>query len=209
MAITKKDGGVPRDDLIDAGLGDRGVKHIDKYSGLVNNIPVELLTIDIKIGDLKLKTNLRDVLYYGRDNVAEQEDQEIDKCLDASSEYRVSIGIAYAHLKCMLEELEHKHYIFEVEEMGKAMGRITQKKYDKMGKLTAYMLEAKKEEKIQEIFVIPTVKAHWDNNIKMIRTLKRDIEILRRVDDVLKDRTTLLMGISKRRFQERTNTRGD
>ena len=129
--------------------------------------------------------------------------------MDASSEFRVSIGIAYAYLKQTLEEEETDFTLFELRELERAYDRITERKQTLLNKVTQESLKASKDEKLAEMLSVDSVRITWVNRRKHISSLRRDLAILHKVDDALKDRTVLLMGISKRRFTERTSVYQD
>ena len=199
--------GVSRNDAIDEGAVP---KHLPKpdlvplsYDPL---IPEELLSIRIHVGESKLDLNMREILYYGRSSLTDQDDREIDKSLDASSEYRVSVGVAYAVLGRHLQDIENEFSMFELEHLNKAMQDLTMEKQAMQGgKITQATLSATKDEKLAKMLSDPMTKSIWETMRNQLADLRRDISILSKVDDILKDRTSFLMGISKRRFTERTN----
>lgn len=194
--------GVTSEDIIEAGAGTK-VKPLTFTRGFTD-IPDYLLSVSIKVGDFSLEANLRDILYYGRDDFSELDDREIDKALDASSEFRISIGVAFAYLTAELEEAEHDLSFYEAQVLDASYERIIEEKKSIQGKVTQATLQATREEKIAEHISDPARRKKWnDLKIKVIN-LRRDVNIVRKVDDVLKDRTMLLMSISKRRFSERT-----
>jgi len=178
---------------------------IDPLVGFNPNLPNKLLSISIRIGDFKLETDLREILYFGRTDLSEQDDREIDRNLDACTEYRISVGIAYAYLKQTVEEAESDLTVFEAEQLEAAHRRIFEKKKAlRGGKITQDVVQASKDEKLAEMLSISTIKKKWQNKLRALADLRRDVLILQRVDKALEDRPIMLMGIAKRRFTERT-----
>ena len=164
----------------------------------------DLLSIDIRIGNYRLKANLQEAIYYGREDLTELRDQEIDQALDKSTELRISVGIAYAHVQQAVEEAENEFLMFEQLELRQAQDRLISAKQIALGKVTAKMFDTTKDEKFSEMLADEEIRNMWKSMRSRISELRRDATILKRVDEALSARTIFLSGISKRKFTERT-----
>lgn len=169
-----------------------------------SDLPDDLLRINIHVGNFKLQQNLKDILYFGQRDIAAESDIEIDKILNASSEFRISVGVAFAYVQQEFDEQEYKFFMYEMQELDEAYKRVVAQRKAVTGKTTQAVLNVTKDERFAELFRYQHVKDTWTKFKQNINALKRDMVILKRVDTALETRTMFLMAISKRRFIERT-----
>ena len=195
--------GVTPDEIINEKASVRDFRRPFSEKGLTD-VPEYLLNIKITVGDYNLEANLRDILYYGRSDISELDDREIDKALDASSEFRISVGIAYGYLKAQLEHEEYDLAMFEAKYLDEAHEILIAERQKVQGKITQATMQATREEKLAVLIGDPDRKGEWEMLKRRIIGLRRDVTIIQQVGKVLEDRTMLLMSISKRRFIERT-----
>ncbi len=168
----------------------------------------DLMHIDIKIGDFKLRQNMKDVLYFGEGcgSLDTLTDADLSQALFLSSEFRVTVGVAIAHLMWHLESLERAIFRFESKQMIAARDRlIEQRKEWRGGKVTEATLVTSKEEKMSEMLEDEEIAAMWEDSKEEIADCKRDLSILKSLDKSLEERTMVLQGIAKRKFIERAD----
>jgi len=194
--------GVSKRDIIEQGASLSPSPLVDSHD---TSIPDNLLSVDIRVHGHRLNFHLHDVLYYGRSDAEDLTDIEIDKSLDAISEYRISIGVAHAHIKAQIEEVEKQILMFEMDNLDRAAERVMEKKKAaRQSRVTEETLRATHDEKFAEMLKDSGTRVTWSELKSNLTNLKRDALILKHVDQVLESRTTALIGISKRRFAERT-----
>lgn len=169
----------------------------------------DLLVVKLQIGDHAFQQNLRKILYYGREDLESLEPSEIDTTLDAVSEWQITLAVAIAHLYHRLRGVDATIDEIRAEGVNKAEDRIIERRYAVLGRYTASVLQVSKDESWREFVDIDDpLYCEWMDKCGERSDLRKQIDIVESVADILKQRVTSLQGIARRSFYQHHGVSG-